>query len=60
MNRLLREIEIDFDHDKFADVGEVIEDIISRHLGALAKGQIIHPPVSNVSLNYVDFDAAVA
>jgi len=52
LHKILEAKGITFDRNKFADIGEMVEDILSRHLGALVKSQIINPPVPTVTLHY--------
>ena len=45
--------QIIYDSRKFENVGYVIGDIISRNLVAKSKAHIIHPPIPEVTLEYI-------
>ena len=46
-----------YDSNKFRNLGDVVGDIISRHLIAKTKAEIIHPPVPEVTLDYIELDS---
>jgi NAD+ synthase len=49
-------VEKQLPHSKFNNVQDVVNDVLRRHEIALAKAEIIHPPIAPVTLKYVDAD----
>lgn len=55
--KYFEEKRIVYDPIKFQNVGDVIGDIISRNLVAKSKAQIVHPPVPEVTLDYIELES---
>jgi len=43
-----------FSYDKFTSMADIVQDVLSRHLIALQKSEIINPPIPKVTLHYGD------
>jgi NAD+ synthase len=41
-----------FHREKFSSIESMVDDILRRHNVALAKSQIIHPPIAQITINY--------